>query len=430
MKDSFQQPSAQAHSVSIGVMADVAIKTRCCIAGGGPAGMMLGLLLARAGVDVVVLEKHKDFLRDFRGDTIHPSTLELMHELGILHEFLRRPHQEVTRLAGQIGDDTVQIADFTHLPTHCKFLAFMPQWDFLDFISSEAKKYPTFRLMMEAEVTGLIIRDDQVFGVEVLTPDGPIEITATLTVGADGRHSIVRERAGLKVETLGAPIDVLWFRIRRVESDPDQVIGRFSRGKIMVMLDRGDYWQCGFVIPKGSFETLKQRGLEQFQLDLVSVAPFLSDRVHEVKDWEPVKLLTVAVDRLLKWYKPGLLCIGDASHAMSPVGGVGINLAIQDAVATANLLADKLIKDSVSTDNLEEVQKRRLFPTRVTQSAQVFIQKRALGTTLAATNQVSAPWFLKLLGLFPILRRIPAYLVGVGVRPEHVKTRNAFGSNV
>ena len=412
--------------VKIRLMSEVAIETRCCIAGGGPAGMMLGFLLARAGVDVVVLEKHRDFLRDFRGDTIHPSTLELMHELGILDEFLKRPHQQVTRLAGQIGDDTIPIADFTHLPTKCKFIAFMPQWDFLDFISSQAKKYPTFKLMMEAEVTGLIANGDQVVGVEVLTPTGRKEIKATLTVGADGRRSIVRERAGLKVEVFGAPIDVLWFRVRRVQSDPDQVLGRFSRGKIMVMLDRGDYWQCGFVIPKGSFETLKQRGVDLFHQDITSVAPFLSDRVGELRDWEPVKLLTVAVDRLLKWYKPGLLCIGDASHAMSPVGGVGINLAIQDAVAAANLLAEKLANDSVSTTDLEQVQKRRLFPTKVTQAAQVFIQKRALGPTLATTNQVSAPWFLKLFRLFPILRRLPAYLVGVGVRPEHVRTRDAF----
>jgi 2-polyprenyl-6-methoxyphenol hydroxylase-like FAD-dependent oxidoreductase len=387
--------------------------------------MMLGFLLARAGVEVIVLEKHKDFLRDFRGDTIHPSTLELMHELGILEEFLQRPHQEVTRLAGQIGDDTIPIADFSHLPTKCKFVAFMPQWDFLDFISSHAKKYPTFQLMMEAEVLDLIVESNQVVGVKLSTPDGPREIRATLTVGADGRQSIVRRRAGLAVEVLGAPIDVLWFRIRRVETDPGQALGRFSQGKIMVMLDRGDYWQCGFVISKGSFETIKQRGLDQFRQDITAIAPFLADRVDDLKNWEPVKLLTVAVDRLLKWYKPGLLCIGDASHAMSPVGGVGINLAIQDAVAAANLLADKLATGVITIADLERVQDRRLFPTRVTQAAQVFIQKRALGPALAARTQVIAPWFLKLLKVFPILQRIPAYLVGVGVRAEHVRTRDA-----
>jgi 2-polyprenyl-6-methoxyphenol hydroxylase-like FAD-dependent oxidoreductase len=388
--------------------------------------MMLGFLLARAGVDVIVLEKHKDFLRDFRGDTIHPSTLELMHELGILEDFLQRPHQEVTRLAGQVGDDTIPLADFSHLPTKCKFVAFMPQWDFLDFISGQAKKYPTFQLMMEAEVQDLIVESDRVAGVKVSTPDGPMEIRATLTVGADGRQSKVRERAGLAVEVLGAPIDVLWFRLRRIESDPGQVLGRFSRGKIMVMLDREDYWQCGFVISKGSFETIKQRGLDQFRQDITAIAPFLTDRVNELKDWEPIKLLTVAVDRLLKWYRPGLLCIGDASHAMSPVGGVGINLAIQDAVAAANLLADKLANGTVTTTDLEAVQNRRLFPTKITQAVQVFIQKRAIGPALTARTQVSAPWFLKLFKVFPILRRIPAYLVGVGVRAEHVRIGDAF----
>src|SRR5678815_2604575 len=385
------------------------LQTRCCIAGGGPAGMMLGFLLARAGVEVIVLEKHNDFLRDFRGDTIHPSTLELMYELGLLDDFLKRPHQELRQLNAQVGDDTIPLADLSHLPTKCKFLAFMPQWDFLDFLASHGKAFPTFRLLMNAEVTDLIEEGKQVKGVKVTTADGPLEILASLTVGADGRHSIVRERAGLKVEVLGAPIDVLWFRVRRTPSDPRQVLGRFSRGKIMVMLDREDYWQCGFVIQKGSFETLKERGLNLFQQDILSVAPFLHDRVEELNDWNSIKLLTVAVDRLTKWYRPGLLCIGDASHAMSPVGGVGINLAIQDAVATANLLADKLSTDSVTTADLEHVQNRRLFPTRVTQRAQVFVQERVLGRALSSTEPVSTPWFLKLFKIFPILRRIPAY---------------------
>ena len=399
------------------------LQTRCCVVGGGPAGMMLGFLLARAGIDVIVLEKHNDFLRDFRGDTIHPSTLELMYELGLLDDFLKRPHQEVRQLNAQVGDDTIPLADLSHLPTRCKFLAFMPQWDFLDFLASHGKTYPTFRLLMNAEVTDLVEEAEQVRGVKVTTADGPLEILASLTVGADGRHSIVRERAGLKVEVLGAPIDVLWFRVRRTPSDPRQVLGRFSRGKIMVMLDREDYWQCGFVIQKGSFETLKQRGLDLFHQDILSVAPFLHDRVEELNDWNSIKLLTVAVDRLTKWYRAGLLCIGDASHAMSPVGGVGINLAIQDAVATANLLANKLSTDSVTTADLEHVQNRRLFPTRVTQRAQVFVQERVLGRALSSTEPVSTPWFLKLFKIFPILRRIPAYLVGVGVRPEHVQTK-------
>jgi 2-polyprenyl-6-methoxyphenol hydroxylase-like FAD-dependent oxidoreductase len=381
--------------------------------------MMLGLLLARAGVDVIVLEKHSDFLRDFRGDTIHPSTLELMHELGLLEEFLARPHQKLYRLAGQVGNDSIPLADFSHLPTKCKFIVFMPQWDFLDFLADHAKTYPNFRLMMEAEVTDLTKENGRITGVVTNTNDGPINIKALLTVGADGRHSIVRERAGLKVEVLGAPIDVLWFRLSRKPDDPTQVIGRFAGGKIMVMLNRDDYWQCGFVIPKGTFESLKQRGLEMFQQDLASIASFLNDRVQEVRDWDQVKLLTVAVDRLTTWYREGLLCIGDAAHAMSPVGGVGINLAIQDAVATSNILTESLLKKSVLASDLRAVQERRLFPTRMTQAMQVFVQKRVLGRALGSTV-TSAPWFVKLLRWFPFLQRIPGYLIGIGFRPEHV----------
>ena len=383
--------------------------------------MMLGLLLARAGVDVIVLEKHSDFLRDFRGDTIHPSTLELMHELGLLEEFLKRPHQKLHRLAGQIGNDSIPLADFSHLPTRCKFIVFMPQWDFLDFLADHAKTYPTFRLMMNAEVTDVIEQGGRITGVNVDTNDGPLDIKSYLTVGADGRHSVVRERAGLKVEVLGAPIDVLWFRLSRKSDDPTQVIGRFAGGKIMVMLNRDDYWQCGFVIQKGTFEAFKQRGLELFRQDLVSIAPFLGDRVEEVHDWDQVKLLTVAVDRLTRWFRDGLLCIGDAAHAMSPVGGVGINLAIQDAVAAANILAAKLSRKSVLPYDLRQVQERRLFPTRVTQAMQVFIQKRVLAGALGSTI-TSAPWFLKLFRWFPILQRIPGYMVGIGVRPEHIRT--------
>ncbi len=383
---------------------------------------MLGFLLARAGVDVVVLEKHKDFLRDFRGDTIHPSTLELMYELGLLDEFLKRPHQKLGQLSAQIGIDTIPLADFSRLATKCKYIAFMPQWDFLDFVADNGRTFSTFHLIMKAEVIDLIDEEGKVSGVRAETSNGPLEIRAALTVGADGRRSIVRERAGLKGEELGAPIAVLWFRVRRMAEDPGQVLGRFSRGKIMVMLNRDDYWQCGYIIQKGSFETLRQRGLDQFHQDLVDIAPFLKDRVKELNDWNEIKLLTVAVDRLLKWYRPGLLCIGDAAHAMSPVGGVGINLAIQDAVATANLLADKLSRGDVTTSDLEKVQDRRLFPTRLTQRAQVFIQERVLRPALGNPQQNSAPWFLKLFKHFPILRRIPAYFVGVGIRAEHIQT--------
>ncbi|HMH41940.1 MAG TPA: FAD-dependent oxidoreductase [Pyrinomonadaceae bacterium] len=400
------------------------VSTRCCIAGGGPAGMMLGFLLARAGVAVVVLEKHADFFRDFRGDTIHPSTLEVIYELGLIEEFLKRPHQEIREVGGQIGDEFIPLADLTHLPTHCKFLGFMPQWDFLDFIKDQAARYPAFHLMMEAEVTELIEEGNTIVGVRAKTPDGDLEVRATLVVGADGRSSIVREQAGLQVESLGAPIDVLWFRVSRKASDPGQVLGRFVPGKILVMINRDEYWQCAFVIRKGAFAEIKRRGLDAFHDDIISVAPFLENRVHELADWEPIKLLTVLVDRLRKWYRPGLLCIGDAAHAMSPVGGVGINLAIQDAVATANILARPLSENYVSLSHLQKLQWRREFPTRVTQWAQVQVQERILSTMLESQQTVRAPWFLRLFKKFPMLRRIPARLIGIGVRPEHVKTRD------
>ena len=405
------------------------IETRCCITGGGPAGMMLGFLLARAGVPVVVLEKHADFFRDFRGDTIHPSTLEIIYELGLIEEFLKRPHQEVREVGGQIGDEFIPLADLTHLPTHCKFLGLMPQWDFLDFIKEQAAHYPAFHLIMEAEVTELIEEGNTIVGVKAKTPDRDIEVRATLVVGADGRRSIVRERAGLQIESLGAPIDVLWFRVSRQPGDPGQVLGRFVPGRILVMLNRDEYWQCAFVIRKGAFEEIKRRGLEAFRADITSAAPFLKDRVSELTDWEPIKLLTVLVDRLRKWYRPGLLCIGDAAHAMSPVGGVGINLAIQDAVATANILARPLSENYVSLSHLQKLQWRREFPTKVTQWAQVQVQERILSTVLGSQQQVQAPWVIRLFKRFPILRRIPARLIGIGVRPEHVKTENVLSTD-
>ena len=398
----------------------------CCIAGGGPAGMMLGFLLARAGVEVVVLEKHADFLRDFRGDTIHPSTLELMHELGILDEFLKRPHQEVRQLSGQVGEETVVVADFSHLPTRCQFIVFMPQWDFLDFIADHARRFPTFQLKMQAEVTNLLEADGRVVGVKARTPDGSLEVRADLVVGADGRHSAVREQAGLKVDEFGAPIDVLWFRLSRSADDPAQTLGRFVTGKIMVMLNREEYWQCGFVIHKGGFLELQQRGLQLFRDDITKITPFLRDRVGELRQWSDIRLLTVAVDRLRKWYRPGLLCIGDAAHAMSPIGGVGINLAIQDAVAAANILVSSISANSVSTKELQHVQRRRQFPTRMTQRLQVFLQDRVIGRVLGSSQPVSLPWPLKLLKQWPLLRRIPARLIGIGFRAEHVKTPEAY----
>jgi len=406
-----------------GNFASQTIEVRCCIVGGGPAGMMLGLLLARAGVEVVVLEKHPDFLRDFRGDTIHPSTLELMHELGILDDLLRRPHQELPQLGAQIEDFLVTVADFSHLPTHCKFIALMPQWDFLNFIAERGKLYPQFHLRMEAEVTYLREENGRVVGVRAETPRGVLEVRADLTVGADGRHSIVREKAGFEVIDLGAPIDVLWIRLARQPSDPDQTLGRFRAGKILITLDRGDYWQCAYVIPKGGFDTIRENGLPAFREDIVSVAPLLRERVNELKDWNDIKLLSVAVDHLRQWFRTGLLCIGDSAHSMSPIGGVGINLAIQDAVAAANILAQPLSCGAVSDDRLREVQQRREYPTRMTQGFQVFAHKRLLGPALNnGTHVRRLPLPFKLLQRLPVLRRIPARLLGLGFRPEHVRT--------
>jgi 2-polyprenyl-6-methoxyphenol hydroxylase-like FAD-dependent oxidoreductase len=383
--------------------------------------MMLGFLLARAGVDVVVLEKHADFLRDFRGDTVHPSTLEVMNELGLLEEFLKLPHDEVRRLGGQIGEDFLQLADFSHLPTKCKFIALVPQWDFLDFIADHARAYPTFKLIMQAEVVEVIENAGSISGVKAMTPAGELKVFADLTIGADGRGSIVRDRAGLETKKFGAPMDVLWFRLARKESDGEQTLGRIVDGKMMVMLNRGDYWQCGYLIRKGEFENIKARGLDQFRKDVISVAPFLANRLDELRDWEPIKLLTVRIDRLVKWYRPGLLCIGDAAHAMSPIGGVGINLAIQDAVATANILWDRLSRNTVSLADLERVQLRRELPTRMTQRLQIILQNNVIQSVLG-NSDFRLPSFMKLFNRWPFLRRIPARIVGIGFRAEHVKT--------
>ncbi|OLC13199.1 MAG: hypothetical protein AUH29_13905 [Candidatus Rokubacteria bacterium 13_1_40CM_69_27] len=394
---------------------------QCCVVGGGPAGMMLGLLLARAGVTVRVLEKHADFLRDFRGDTIHPSTLEVMHELGLLDDLLRLPHQEVRELAAQIGDVTVRVADFTHLPTRCRFLAFMPQWDFLDFLAGAAARYPGFRLQMRTEATGLLEEAGRVVGVPAMTEAGPLALRADLVVAADGRQSLVRAQAGLPVEELGAPMDVLWFRLSRGSQESGQTMGRFDTGQIFVMIDRGEYWQCGYVIPKGRFDEIRQGGLPAFRERVARLAPLVRGHVGELRTWDDVKLLTVRVDRLSRWYRPGLLCIGDAAHAMSPIGGVGINLAIQDAVAAANILAEPLRTRSVAIEHLRQVQRRREWPTRVTQRFQVAIQNRVIASVLGASRPLTPPLAVRLLGLVPLLRRIPARLVGIGIRPEHVR---------
>jgi 2-polyprenyl-6-methoxyphenol hydroxylase-like FAD-dependent oxidoreductase len=488
------------------------INVRCCIVGGGPAGMVLAYLLARAGVEVLVLEKHADFLRDFRGDTIHPSTLELMHELGLLEEFLKVPHDELRELAAEINSVKFTVGDFTHVPGRCKFIALMPQWDFLNFMSDHAKRYPEFNLRMQAEAIDLITEGDRIIGVRAKTLLGPVEIRAELVIGADGRRSLVRQKAGLEVETFGSPMDVLWMRISRKSGDPPQTFGHIDSGRILVMIQRGEYWQCAFVIPKGGFDAIRDKGLSAFREEIVRLQPFLNGREQELKSWDDIKLLTVVIDRLKKWYRPGLLCLGDSAHAMSPIGGVGINLAIQDAVAAANILAPAFQRgttpgtipvidaiseaispaegalpaaiamgltpslaeasgagasppfgsvlfrsgfeeassrssnsaagvaagtrandaaspepaySSVTEDDLAAVQRRREFPTRMMQRIQVAIQNRVISRVLSANQKIEVPLVVKLLCNFPVLRRIPAYIVGIGFRPEHVETPDA-----
>ncbi len=395
------------------------IRTRCLVVGGGPAGMMTGFLLARAGVDVVVLEKHADFNRDFRGDTIHPSTLELLHELGLLEDFLRLPHQELPEIRGIFNGHAVPIADFSRLPTCCKFIAFMPQWDFLNFLSSRAKRFPTFVLHMQHEVIDMLFENDDTAGVRVKTPEGEREVRADLIIGADGRHSITHTRGNFEVEEFGVPIDVLWMRLSKRENDPPQSLGFFRHGKLLVLLDRGDYFQVGLVIPKGELDAIKQRGLPALHRDIIRLGPFLEDRIMELDDWAKIKLLTVQINRLRKWYCERLLCIGDSAHAMSPAGGVGINLALQDAVATANLLAAKLRAGPVSVADLKLVQERREWPTRVIQAMQAFIHRRVV-TGRESKSGDSLPILLRLFQWFPALRSLPARFIGLGPRPEHI----------
>ena len=386
--------------------------------------MMLGLLLARAGVPVLVLEKHADFLRDFRGDTLHPSTLEVMHELGALDALLALPHQRADRFALQFEDRTMPVARLQGLDQHCPFIALMPQWDFLNFVAARAKRYPSFALRMEAEVTGLIEEGGRVVGLRANTPEGPIEVHADLVVGADGRHSIVREAAGLHVDALGVPLDVLWFRLLRRDDDPSEVMARVTRGRLAVMIDRGSYWQIAYLIRKGAYDAVKARGIESFRAEVRSAIPFLGDRVETIEGWDDVKLLTVAIDRLNTWHRPGLLCIGDASHAMSPIGGVGINLAIQDAVATANILAPVLRAGPPSDDDLARVQSRREFPARATQRIQVMFQNKVIDPVLRG-EVARPPLAMRLIAKCPPLQRLAGRLIGVGVRPEHVHSPQA-----
>jgi 2-polyprenyl-6-methoxyphenol hydroxylase-like FAD-dependent oxidoreductase len=394
--------------------------TRVVIAGGGPAGMMCGFLLARAGIDVVVLEKHKDFFRDFRGDTVHPATLNAIYELGLLDDFRKVPHQELRDIAVDIEGVLYPASDFRHLPGHAQFIALMPQWDFLNFLAEKAKPFKHFHLMMEAKAVDLLSSGDRVTGLVVETKNGPLDIQADLVIGADGRHSTIREKAGFKPIELGAPIDVLWLKLPRKAGDPEAVLGRVSAGLLFVMIDRGDYWQCAFVVPKNGFEQIKAQGVAQFRARLKKAAGFAADRIEAIRDFDDVSLLTVTVDRLPRWARPGLLCIGDSAHAMSPVGGIGINLAVQDAIAAANLLWKPLTRRKPTLEDLDTVQARRAFAVKITQAAQVAIQNRIIAPALAATAPVKPPFVLKLLKAVPILRTIPAYAVGIGARPEHI----------
>lgn len=400
-------------------MSSQTIITRCCIVGGGPAGMMLGYLLARAGVDVIVLEKHGDFFRDFRGDTVHPSTLNVMDELGLIDGFLKLPHQKLRKMRGVFGNTLVQIADLTRLHAKHPFIAFMPQWDFLNFLRESGKRFPNLNVIMNANATDLIWSGDSVAGVKVTTPDGDIEIRADLTVGCDGRHSLVRERARLDVTEIGAPIDVLWFRIAKVGAS-DDLFGRIAPGRMLVTIDRGDYWQCAYVIPKGQFEAVKSRGLDALRADVVHIAPVLQPGIADVKTWDDIKLLTVAINRLERWTRPGLLCIGDAAHAMSPVGGVGINLAVQDAVAAANILATKLLNGALSEHDLDMVRKRREFPVRMTQQFQVMMQNNVITTALDDSKLFNVPLAVRIINAIPFLQGLLARVIGLGFRPEHV----------
>ena len=383
--------------------------------------MMLGFLLARVGIDVMVLEKHADFLRDFRGDTIHPSTLEVIRELGLLEDFLARPHQKVYQLTGMIGETEIVMADFSKLPVPCPFIAFMPQWDFLNFLAQHGKKYPGFHLKMQTQATRAWEENGRIVGVEAQGPEGPVKIRALLTIGADGRHSLLRAQAGLPIEESGTPIDVLWMKISRRADDPDQPLGRFDSGKVFVMLYREDYWQCAYVIAKGGYEDIRRNGLENFRTDIAKAAPFVGERVNEIASWDDVKLLTVTVDHLQRWFKPGLLFIGDAAHAMSPLGGVGINLAIQDAVAAANILTGPLKSGYVSEEDLMKVQRRRMWPTRMTQRLQVFLQNRVFRPIISGQSGLRPPLVLRLMTRFKFIRHIPARVIGMGFRPEHIQ---------
>lgn len=391
--------------------------------------MMLGYLLGRAGIEVAVLEKHADFFRDFRGDTVHPSTLQVMDELGLIDGFLKLPHQRLQKMDGLFGGTPVRIADLSRLHIKYPFIAFMPQWDFLNFLREAGRRFASLEVMMSTEAVDLIRRGETIAGVRAKTPDGIIDIEADLTIACDGRHSTVRERAGLVVEEIGAPMDVLWFRAGRKADETESVFARVEPGKMMITFDRGDYWQCAYVIAKGQHEAVKARGLQALLDDVVRMAPILRSGIADVKSFDDVKLLTVAINRMARWTRPGLLCIGDAAHAMSPVGGVGVNLAVQDAVATANLLADKMQHGCPSESDLDAVRRRREFPVKMTQRMQVIVQNKIISGALQGSDRpLKVPLIVRLITALPWLQGIPARLLALGVRPEHVHSKAAPAS--
>jgi 2-polyprenyl-6-methoxyphenol hydroxylase-like FAD-dependent oxidoreductase len=399
-----------------------ATSTTCIIIGGGPAGIMLGFLLARAGVEVTVLEKHLDFFRDFRGDTIHPSTLQLLHELGLLERFLQLPHSQLDRLSANVGGRSFPIADFRHLPTAGKFIALMPQWDFLNFLSAEAARLPNFTLHMGWEATSLIHNPttNRITGVIAQTPDGQHQITADLVVGCDGRHATSVAAAHLKVVEQGAPIDVLWLRLPRQSDDPENSLGYINYGRLIVLINRDTYYQCGYIIRKGSFPAIQQSGLPAFRASLERLVPFLAGRTSELDSWDKIKLLTVQINHLEQWSIPGLLCIGDAAHAMSPVGGIGINIALQDAVATANLLAEPLRTGTLTNWHLRQVQTYRASAVRRTQRLQIFAHK-FLNRILNTPGPVNPPLALRIVTRIPGFQHLAARIVGMGFQPEHIR---------
>lgn len=399
------------------------LTTNCAIAGGGPAGLMLGLLLARAGVDVTVIEKHGDFLRDFRGDTIHPSTLEVIHELGLEEAFLKLPHTRAPKLSAEMGGRTITMADFSRLPVRNKFIAFMPQWDFLDFLSKEASRYPNFRLMMATKVTDVLAEGSRIVGLALEAPDGPVQLRSTLVIAADGRHSVVREKAGLEVESFGSPSEVVWMKLSKQEGDPEETMGHAGPRQGFVLIDRGDYWQCGFIVRRGTFAEIREGDLEAFRDMVRAVSPLPASRMAEIASWDDVSLLQVRIDRLKRWWKPGLLAIGDAAHAMSPIGGVGVNLAIQDAVAAGNILSRPLKAGRLTDADLAAVEKRRLFPTKATQKLQLMMRSSRRKDQGQEERRKGPPAFIRGIARFPLLAHLAGRLMGLGFRMEHVRNR-------